>query len=712
MAGEFELFKMFGSIFLKGGDTTLKNIENIDKKASGADKTFTKMGSTVMNWGKQILAATGIILSVKGITGAISKFVELGDTLVDTSRKTGLSIKSLQELKWVAGQTGASFETVTSATARLKMAMYDANGAMNEQSEAFELLGVDIHTATGAYKSIDDFLPEVLKALSNMGNETERDAVAMKLLGRSAQELAPLMMDGENSVEALTKKFNALGLAIDEDVIRAADSLADDMATLKQAFTVMESQIMQELLPALTDLVNYMIENKDAFSNFIGGGIDAIKTLVGWIQTATDNVYRFFNPTGAADAKLARDFEDLQERMISGMKATTQAEIDTLQTKLDARTASKDKFMNLLDEQYQEELDKAADIEKALRKSINDQLDDLSDAHDDKMDMIDEEHDAAIEAIDDERDAKIKALRGQSDAIDEQNRNEEIAGLKEKIARTKSVKNRREYQKQLDELLDEAAKEEIEKQIETINEDADNKKEGLDEEYKNKKKTEEDKYEAAKDSLENQLDELDNFQEEYKKKLDKELEAKKKHENEMFLATTQKLRDELAAIEQFAKDQNDILSQYGNEDVTATLMKSYKVRIGALTDLLKTELPAGLKNQYQNELDELEIALRLLQQYSGTSIVGDTEAKSGGGGAGWASGTDFVPRSDVYDVGEYGPERVFLPRGAAVASNSDLKGQTINVYVTGNHILGMDDGRKLADLIYRRWQMAGVGKAR
>jgi hypothetical protein len=39
---------------------------------------------------------------------------------------------------------------------------------------------------------------------------------------------------------------------------------------------------------------------------------------------------------------------------------------------------------------------------------------------------------------------------------------------------------------------------------------------------------------------------------------------------------------------------------------------------------------------------------------------------------GYASGTDYVPQTGTYMVGEQGPERVVLPRGAAVIPNDQL----------------------------------------
>ena len=71
---------------------------------------------------------------------------------------------------------------------------------------------------------------------------------------------------------------------------------------------------------------------------------------------------------------------------------------------------------------------------------------------------------------------------------------------------------------------------------------------------------------------------------------------------------------------------------------------------------------------------------------------------------GFASGTNFVPETGMYTVGERGPEQVILPRGSRVTRASDTAqngggGQnTITINVTA----GMGaDGREIADMIRR-----------
>lgn len=78
----------------------------------------------------------------------------------------------------------------------LSTAMDEANKGTKTYTELFDRLNVNIHDTNGNLKDQETIFNEVFKALSAMENETERTAIASRLLGRSATELAPAMNGG------------------------------------------------------------------------------------------------------------------------------------------------------------------------------------------------------------------------------------------------------------------------------------------------------------------------------------------------------------------------------------------------------------------------------------------------------------------------------------------------------------------------------------
>ena len=58
---------------------------------------------------------------------------------------------------------------------------------------AFGTLGVKVSKNNGDLRSANDVYFEVIDALGQVRNETERDALAMQIFGEEAQKLNPLI---------------------------------------------------------------------------------------------------------------------------------------------------------------------------------------------------------------------------------------------------------------------------------------------------------------------------------------------------------------------------------------------------------------------------------------------------------------------------------------------------------------------------------------
>ena len=69
--------------------------------------------------------------------------------------------------------------------------------AQKSRREAFKALKVKaVDPLTGKLRDSNDVFYEVVDALGKVKNETERDAIAMALMGKSARELNPLIEAG------------------------------------------------------------------------------------------------------------------------------------------------------------------------------------------------------------------------------------------------------------------------------------------------------------------------------------------------------------------------------------------------------------------------------------------------------------------------------------------------------------------------------------
>jgi hypothetical protein len=75
---------------------------------------------------------------------------------------------------------------------------------------------------------------DVITALGGMTDETKRDAIAMQLMGKSASELNPLIMDGGETYKQVSDTLKKYGLDfVDEETLNQANEFNDQLDTMK-----------------------------------------------------------------------------------------------------------------------------------------------------------------------------------------------------------------------------------------------------------------------------------------------------------------------------------------------------------------------------------------------------------------------------------------------------------------------------------------------
>ena len=240
---------------LKTFEGKLKSLGNVKLQAVSAQ--FKEMGDKLTTAGQAMVPFSAAGAAVAGSLGALAvKSGEAADDLSTLSKVTGISAQQLQLYKAGADLVDVSVETIAKSQQKLTKNMASAASGTGKQADAFKKLGVSVTNADGSLKSSDQVFNEVVKALSGVENETERNALAMDLMGKSAMELNPLIEDGGKTYEQLAKTMaeNDLKFA-DEDAIEGANRFNDALDTLKASglatLQTLGTQLASYLAPAM-----------------------------------------------------------------------------------------------------------------------------------------------------------------------------------------------------------------------------------------------------------------------------------------------------------------------------------------------------------------------------------------------------------------------------------------------------------------------------
>ena len=238
---------------------------------------------------KANLASQAIVGGIKALAGAVKEVAaalascvtdsaKFADEVNTLSVQTGLSTDQIQEFKYMAELTDTSLETVTGSLSKLTRNMSSAQDGTGAAADAFKALGVDVTDAEGNLRSNQDVFLEVIDALGQMDNATERDATSMAIFGKSAQELNTLVAQGSEGIKAFADEAHDMGYVLDKDALDSLNGVDDAMQRLKNTGTTLKNQIGLALAPTISGFADELMGfiGQIDFSNGLSGMIDSI----------------------------------------------------------------------------------------------------------------------------------------------------------------------------------------------------------------------------------------------------------------------------------------------------------------------------------------------------------------------------------------------------------------------------------------------------
>lgn len=262
--------------------STTQYLQDLEQQAARSNVTLAKIGAVagkISTGAKKVsnatrgmsTAATG---ALTGIAGMAYNAATMSDDLNTLAKQTGFTTADLQKMQYAADRMDVSMETITGSAARMTRQLID-----NE--DKFTEIGVATRDADGQLRSTTDIFYDTAKALSSIENETERDARAMDIFGRSANELAGVIDDGGAALREYGAEMEALGLVISQDTLDSLNAINDEIDQIKAqalaTFAVSGAAALQALSPVITQVVGFLDQ---LFQKIAGLDEQQIKTIV------------------------------------------------------------------------------------------------------------------------------------------------------------------------------------------------------------------------------------------------------------------------------------------------------------------------------------------------------------------------------------------------------------------------------------------------
>ena len=274
-----------------GADGAADSMGDVATEADNAGSGLEGLGVAAAAAGAAMAAATAAMLEgLKEVGSALVDCTVSAGDYVDQLHTmelvTGISTETLQEMNYVSGLIDVSVETMTGSMTKLEKSMNSANeknteyyktldeldeqlkkgsitqdqyaekvaAALEKSQSAYDQLGISVTDSSGKLRDNEDVFWEVIDALGQMEDGTERDLLAMELLGKSAKDLNPLIEAGSAGFQELAQEAHEVGAVMDDETLDAFQEFDDQMERLKKGGEAAKNALGTILLPSLNTL--------------------------------------------------------------------------------------------------------------------------------------------------------------------------------------------------------------------------------------------------------------------------------------------------------------------------------------------------------------------------------------------------------------------------------------------------------------------------
>lgn len=242
-----------------------KAFANFDGDSRKIERRQAKLKKSLSDWTLNVSGLKGLSGALAGLTavgvvtglGAIvTKSLDAASAIGDTAIQAGVTVEKLQELRYAASQSGASFQILDDGLTQLNRNLGEfINTGAGRAATAFKQIGLDKAINAGQVRDAGDAFDFIAARINKFGTESQKTAILARAFGQEAgPKLLQLMEQGQAGIARLSDQANSLGIVLSTKTVQGAKEANDKLDAL---FSVIKSQgiaAVSSLAPEIANL--------------------------------------------------------------------------------------------------------------------------------------------------------------------------------------------------------------------------------------------------------------------------------------------------------------------------------------------------------------------------------------------------------------------------------------------------------------------------
>lgn len=228
--------------------------------AAGDNEVNVKFGATIDDFKSKMGEVSSIFKNVVERFGALAAVVaggaafksvidetnKLNSEAMKLSKTLGITGEDAGTLNTALGDIGTDADTYTGAFLKF-------NRALRTNSEGLQALGVDVAGLKSGQKDSNQVFMEAIQIVAKYKPGIDQTQVAMKLFGRTVEDVQKLMRLNAEKLEEARKKNQELNLVITEEGVAASKKYKEALNDVGDVMSGLKKTIGEAVMPVFTE---------------------------------------------------------------------------------------------------------------------------------------------------------------------------------------------------------------------------------------------------------------------------------------------------------------------------------------------------------------------------------------------------------------------------------------------------------------------------
>ncbi len=255
--------------------------------AGGLGSVLGRLGPVGIAIGAGLGAAViGMNLMIEAARIAVKEFSDLANA----ADKLGVTVESLQELRFAAEQNGVATANFDTSLQRFTRRLADAQNGTGTLKAEFEALGIAVKNADGTNRTATAVLDDFADAMQRTGNQGERIRLAFAAFDTEGVDMVRVLKDGSQGLDDYAAAARNAGAVVDGHLVESARATGDELNRLEQQNSALLGQIGEtfsgwliafeevkgKILRAINDILDAFRNDDERSTASLQGEIDEL----------------------------------------------------------------------------------------------------------------------------------------------------------------------------------------------------------------------------------------------------------------------------------------------------------------------------------------------------------------------------------------------------------------------------------------------------